>query len=52
MFNFSSSELLFYGGVAIMIVSVILGVVFSIHFILKRQKLKRVLEQEYGKLRY
>lgn len=52
MFNFSNSELLFYGGLAIMIISAILGGVFSLHFVLKRRKLKRVLEQEYGKLRY
>lgn len=50
MVNFSSGELLFYGGLVIMIVSAMLGGIFSIHFILKRQKLKKVLEQEYGKL--
>lgn len=52
MFDFSSSELLFYGGFAAMIISVILAVIFTIFFNIKRQKLKRVLEQEYGKLQY
>lgn len=49
MFHLSGSELLFYGGIAVMIAAVLLTAVCVAVFMLTGQKLKHTLEQEYGK---
>lgn len=47
--NISSSELLFWVGIVFMAVSVLLAVVFMTVFRITGCRLKRRLEQEYGK---
>ena len=49
MINLSGSERLFYGGIAVMIAGVLLTAVCVVIFTLTGQKLKRTLEEEYGK---
>lgn len=49
MFGLSGSEALFYGGLAVMIITVTLAAVCAVIFTMTGRKLKRRLEQEYGK---
>lgn len=51
MLGLSGSELLFYGGLVIMAISIILALPLIIISNIKGQKLQRVLEQEYGKIK-
>ena len=48
MFSLSGSELLFYFGILIMIVTIIVAVTSIIIFFCTGRRLKRKLEQEYG----
>lgn len=52
MFGLSGSELLFYGGLAIMVIAVLLAMVCAVLFRLSGRRLKKKLEQEYGELPY
>ena len=49
MLNWSGSELLLYGGIAIMGLAVLFTAVSGIIFFLTGKKLKKKLEEEYGK---
>lgn len=49
MFDLSSSEMLLYGGIAIMVASAVLAILCIVIFKMTGRKLKRKLEQEYGK---
>lgn len=48
MFGLSDSEFLFYGGIAIMTVSILLFLVCMLFISFKWKKIKKKLEQEYG----
>lgn len=50
MWRLSGSELLLWGGIGTMIISVIIGGICTILFFLTGKKLKKKLEQEYGEL--
>lgn len=50
MLLLSESELLFWGGIAIMAAAATLAIICVIVFICTGRKLKRKLEKEYGKL--
>lgn len=45
----SGSEQLFWGGIVLMSVAVILTVVWAVAFSITGRRLKKKLEQEYGK---
>lgn len=49
MVYLSRSEMLFYGGLAMMAAAVVLAVLFMAVFTWTGRRLKRKLEQEYGK---
>lgn len=49
MFGLSCSELLLYGGFAIMVVTALLTALCIVVFVFTGRKLKMRLEQEYGK---
>lgn len=49
MAGLSESELLLYGGIAVMIVTVVLSVICTILFWVTGRKIKRKLTEEYGK---
>lgn len=49
MLGLSSSEMLLYGGIAIMVGSAVLAMLCIAIFKMTGRKLKRKLEQEYGK---
>ena len=49
IFGLSVSELLFYGGLVIMAAAVLAMVICTLIFTFTGRKLKRKLEQEYGK---
>ena len=49
MFGLSESELFFYGGIALMVAAGILAVLCIVIFTCTGRKLKKKLEQEYGK---
>lgn len=49
MNELSGSEWLFYGGISVMILTVVLAVLRIAIYILSGKKLKKKLEQEYGK---
>ncbi len=51
MLGLSGSEMLFYGGIAVMASAGILAVLSMIIFTLTGKKLRRKLEQEYGEIR-
>ena len=51
MFGLSGSEVLFYGGLAVMGAAALLGVAGFMIFHITGRRLRRKLEQEYGKLR-
>lgn len=44
-----SSDLLFYGGMAIMLVALAAGAICAVIFCITGRRLKQKLEQEYGK---
>lgn len=46
----SESELLLYGGIAIMSVSIILAIISIVTFVLTGWKIKSRLEKDYGKI--
>ena len=46
--NLSSSELLFYSGIAVMAAAFVLSIVCIAAFMVKGRKLKEKLIQEYG----
>ncbi len=50
--NFSSSELLFYGGIALMAVTIIIGAAVFVILRISGKRLKTRLEAEYGKKRH
>lgn len=50
MFALSSSELLFYGGIAAMALAALLALICTFVFQHTGKKLKEKFEQEYGKL--
>jgi len=52
MDNWTESELLFYGGIAVMAVVVVFALACTVFFVIKGKKLKKKLEQDYGKPRY
>ncbi len=47
--DLSGSALLFWGGIGIMAGAVLLTILCVIVFVLSGRKLKKILEQEYGK---
>lgn len=47
--NLTRSDKLFYAGIAMMILSVILLVIFLMIFHIRSEKLNRKLDEEYGK---
>lgn len=49
MFGFSESELFLYGGIAAMAIAVILMGLCIVIFSITGKRLKKKLEQEYGK---
>lgn len=49
MIHLSESEMLFYGGLAVMAAAVVLAVLCAAVFAWTGRKLKKKLEQEYGK---
>ncbi len=49
MLNLSESELLLWGGIAVMTVSVGIGIFCMVLFTLTGRRLKKKLEEEYGK---
>lgn len=49
MVHLSGNELLLYGGLAVMALSLVLAVVCIAVFAVTGRKIKRQLEQEYGK---
>lgn len=49
MFGLSESELFFYGGIAIMAAAGILAALCIVVFLCTGRRLKKKLEQEYGK---
>lgn len=51
MVGLSSSELIFYGGIAVMAAAGVLAVICVILFCFTGKRLKKRLEQEYGKPR-
>lgn len=51
MFGLSESELFFYGGIAVMAVAGILMALCAVLFVCTGRRLRKKLEQEYGKPR-
>lgn len=52
MDGLSNSELLFYGGIALMIAAAVLCVFAVVIFTISGRRLRKKLEQEYGKRRH
>ena len=52
LFDLSDSELLFYGGIALMIAAVVLSILCVVVFRITGRRLHKKLEQEYGKLKH
>ncbi|GFI70578.1 hypothetical protein IMSAG249_02407 [Lachnospiraceae bacterium] len=50
MAGLSGSEQLFYGGIALMVIAVIVSGICTIIFKIMGKKIRHKLEQEYGKL--
>ena len=50
--SFSGSELLFYGGISVMATAVILGIGSAVVLRITGKRLRRRLENEYGKKRH
>jgi len=51
MVSLSSSEIIFYGGIMIMAAASALAVICAVLFTITGKRLKKRLEQEYGKPR-
>lgn len=51
MWRLPESEVLFYGGIAVMSVAVVLALLCIIVFTLSGRRIRRKLEQEYGEIR-
>lgn len=51
MVGLSSSEIIFYGGIIIMIAACVLAVICAVVFTFTGKQIKKRLEQEYGKPR-
>jgi hypothetical protein len=51
MFDFSGSELLFYGGIAIMILAAVLAVLCIVIFAFTGKNLRKKLNEEYGEFK-
>lgn len=49
MWNLSSSEMLFYGGIILMAAAAVIAMVCTVIFVCTGQRIKRQMEQEYGK---
>lgn len=49
MSDLSGSQLLFYGGIAVMILAAMLAGVCAVFFAIQGKRLGKRLEQEYGK---
>ncbi len=49
MLNLSQSQLLLWGGIAVMAISVVTGIISMALFMVTGRKLKKKLEKEYGK---
>lgn len=52
MSGLSGSELLFYGGIAVMLLAVMAGVLAAVAFTVSGRRLRRKLEEEFGKKRH
>lgn len=52
MAGFTTSEILFYSGIGIMLLSILIGGIGSIIFLRSGKKIKEQLEEEYGKPRH
>lgn len=52
MSGLSGSELLFYGGIAVMLLAVVAAVLASVLFAVSGRHLQRKLEEEFGKKRH
>lgn len=50
MAGWSVSQYLFFGGIAGMAVSVGLGIICALIFMVTGRKIRRILEEEYGEL--
>lgn len=48
MFGFASYQWLFYGGIAVMVLAGILFFVQLILFLVKKSRLERKMDEEYG----
>lgn len=48
--NSLNSEILFWGGIAVMIVALMLLLLCGVIFFITGKKIKKTLEHEYGKL--
>ena len=46
---FNESELLFYGGILLMVLAVILACIFIVIFTVTGRRIKKKLYEEYGK---
>lgn len=46
------SEILFYGGIAVMALAAVCGIVSLIVFSVSGKRLKEILDREYGKRRH
>lgn len=51
MWQLPESEVLFYGGIAVMSAAVVLALLCVIVFTLSGRRIRRKLEQEYGEVR-
>lgn len=51
MIHLSVSECLFYGGIAVMVVTAVAAVICAVTFKITGKKIKHVMEQEYGELK-
>lgn len=49
MIGLSSSEIIFYGGIIVMAAACVLAVLSAVVFVFTGKRLKKCLEQEYGK---
>ena len=49
MFDLSSSEWMLYGGIAVMLMAVVLALLCGVIFTITGKKLNKKLDKEYGK---
>ena len=52
MSGLSASQLLFYGGIGVMALTVLAAVLAGVAFTLSGRRLRRKLEEEYGEKRH